>query len=170
MTTRGVVRDWHDDEGWGVIDSPQTPGGCWVHVSAVAVLGEPRPGLEVAFTWERAEQDGHHYRALRAWPWGGEPAQRPGVSVFDDRSGAYTSSLTLTYDDPVAAAAAGAPPAGTTHWPPPPTALLGTVTVAVYELAAGRNEVRIESAGTLDEQLVDLAVAELQRVRRQLPD
>lgn len=25
--TVGTVRTWHDEEGWGVIDSPETPGG-----------------------------------------------------------------------------------------------------------------------------------------------
>ncbi len=24
----GTVRKWQEDEGWGVIDSPHTPGGC----------------------------------------------------------------------------------------------------------------------------------------------
>jgi hypothetical protein len=27
--TSGVVREWHDDEGWGVLESTETPGGCW---------------------------------------------------------------------------------------------------------------------------------------------
>jgi hypothetical protein len=27
MVSRGVVREWNDDEGFGVIDSPETPGG-----------------------------------------------------------------------------------------------------------------------------------------------
>ena len=39
MTTVGTVRRWHDEEGWGVIDSPDTPGGCWAHYSNVAVTG-----------------------------------------------------------------------------------------------------------------------------------
>ncbi|WP_337060245.1 hypothetical protein [Kineococcus sp. G2] len=171
MTTRGVVRDWHDEEGWGVIDSPQTPGGCWAHCSAAMTTQDGlRPGQDVAFTCEQGEQDGYHYRAQRAWPWGQDPAQRPGTTVFNDRSGAFTSSLTLTYDDPAAAEAAGAPPAGTTHWPPPATPVLGTVTITVFERAPGRNEVRIDTRGTLNEQLVDAAIAELQQVRQQLPD
>ncbi|MGI8701473.1 MAG: hypothetical protein ACR2JU_09765 [Nocardioidaceae bacterium] len=28
MTSRATVRTWHDDEGWGVLDLPETPGGC----------------------------------------------------------------------------------------------------------------------------------------------
>ena len=31
----GVVRFWHDDEGWGVLDCPSTPGGCWTHFSVI---------------------------------------------------------------------------------------------------------------------------------------
>ncbi|WP_432489589.1 cold-shock protein [Kineococcus sp. SYSU DK018] len=171
MSARGVVRDWNDEEGWGVIDSPHTPGGCWVHSStAMTTQDGLRPGQDVAFTYEQGEQDGYDYRALRAWPWDEEPAQRPGTTVFNDRSGAFTSSLILTYDDPATAEAAGAPPAGTTHWPPPPAPVLGTVTVTVFETAPGHNEVRIHSSGTLNEQLVDAAIAELQHVRRQLPD
>lgn len=172
MDARGVVRDWNDEEGWGVIDSPQTPGGCWVHCFAVAVATQDglRRGQDVAFTYEQVDQDGFHYRAARAWPWEEQPAQRPGTAVFNDRSGAHTSSLTLTYDDPAAAEDAGAPPAGTTHWPPPPAPVLGTVTVTVFDVAPGRNEVRIDSGGTLNEHLVDAAIAELQQVRRQLPD
>ncbi|WP_157571633.1 hypothetical protein [Nocardioides alkalitolerans] len=30
-TTSGVVRAWYDDHGWGVLGSPDTPGGCWAH-------------------------------------------------------------------------------------------------------------------------------------------
>ena len=36
MSSRGVVRDWHQGEGWGVIDSSETPGGGWVHHSLAA--------------------------------------------------------------------------------------------------------------------------------------
>jgi CspA family cold shock protein len=25
----GVVRTWSDEEGWGVVDCPSTPGGCY---------------------------------------------------------------------------------------------------------------------------------------------
>jgi len=33
------VREFYPDEGWGVIDGPDVPGGCWVHFSAIAVAG-----------------------------------------------------------------------------------------------------------------------------------
>lgn len=28
MVSHGDVREWNEDEGFGVIDSPDTPGGC----------------------------------------------------------------------------------------------------------------------------------------------
>jgi CspA family cold shock protein len=30
-----TVREWHDDLGWGVLDSPETPSGCWTHFSVI---------------------------------------------------------------------------------------------------------------------------------------
>lgn len=72
-----TVREWHDDLGWGVLDSPETPGGCWTHFS---VIGSPYVGTadcaevseyksllmgeEVEFEWEAPGQDGFAYRAV----------------------------------------------------------------------------------------------------------
>lgn len=39
MASVGTVGSWSDAEGWGVIESPETPGGCWAHFSVVAVTG-----------------------------------------------------------------------------------------------------------------------------------
>lgn len=41
MTTQGTVRVWRDDQGLGcrVIDTDQTPGGCWTHFSSVHMSG-----------------------------------------------------------------------------------------------------------------------------------
>ena len=54
MATLGTVRDWTDDEGWGVIDSSATPGGCWTHFSHLAVPGYRtlRAGQVVEMEWE----------------------------------------------------------------------------------------------------------------------
>ncbi|OUS94501.1 hypothetical protein CA951_18015 [Rhodococcus sp. NCIMB 12038] len=58
MSTRGVVREWNDHDLFGVIDSPETPGGCWVIWSTVAVRHpetgkrELIVGQEVDFDWE----------------------------------------------------------------------------------------------------------------------
>ena len=60
MAVEAIVRQWHPDEGWGVLDSPQTPGGCWAHFGAVAVDGYPEliPGQAVTLEWEAFGQDG----------------------------------------------------------------------------------------------------------------
>jgi cold shock CspA family protein len=44
MASVGIVRFWHRDEGWGVIDSPDTPGGCWAHFSHLWNDRVPEPG------------------------------------------------------------------------------------------------------------------------------
>lgn len=98
MTTMGTVREWFDQEGWGVIDSPDTPGGCWTHFSNVAVSGYTGldPGQSVALEWEMAEQDGFSYRAVRTWPADEQP-----VSDHVDEAGssdAYRSTLRITFD------------------------------------------------------------------------
>ncbi|MEU5211123.1 cold shock domain-containing protein [Streptomyces sp. NPDC020742] len=62
-----TVREWHDDEGWGVIDCPETPGGCWAHFSVIRMTGFRGlvPGQRVDLTWEAPgfPQDGYDYRA-----------------------------------------------------------------------------------------------------------
>jgi cold shock protein len=102
MTSIGSVRSYDADEGWGVIDGPDVPGGCWVHFSAVAGPGyrELTAGQPVSFRAEAADQDGFAYRAVRVWTGDPEPAGEPGTA---DPSGAYQGSLTLTFDPPGAA-------------------------------------------------------------------
>ena len=57
MTIHGEVRCWNDEEGWGVIDSAATPGGCWTHFSDLAVPGfrTLRPGQPVELEYEPAD-------------------------------------------------------------------------------------------------------------------
>ncbi len=71
----GTVREWHVQEGWAVIDSPQTPGGSWTHFSHVRVAGylALRPGQVVNLDWEHADQDGCNCCTTRAWPMDTEP-------------------------------------------------------------------------------------------------
>jgi CspA family cold shock protein len=61
------VREWNDGEGWGVLDSSETPGGCWVHFSVVEMSGfhSLSVGQKVSVEWESGEQDGFQYRAIR---------------------------------------------------------------------------------------------------------
>lgn len=97
MQTRGIVRTW-SEEGWGVVDAPHAPGGCWVHWSHVLMTGyrQLTPGQAVEIDYEEADQDGFAYRAVRVWPAGQLPVDE---ASRDDRSGAYTSTLTVEYDE-----------------------------------------------------------------------
>ncbi|MCW2765284.1 MAG: hypothetical protein JWO11_1243 [Nocardioides sp.] len=52
MAATGRVRSWNAEEGWGVIDCDETPGGCWFHFSAI----------ESPATY-RGPSDGEAYRA-----------------------------------------------------------------------------------------------------------
>jgi cold shock protein len=96
VTTEGVVRVWHDDEGWGVLDSPMTPGGCWAHFSHVLVPGYRRlaAGQLVTFGFEAAQQDGYSFCATEAWPADSEPLR---VEPETGPSAAYRSTLTITW-------------------------------------------------------------------------
>ena len=60
-----VVRTWFEEEGWGVLDSPSTPGGCWTHFSVIDAEGYRAltPGAKVQLRWEHPGQDGYDYRA-----------------------------------------------------------------------------------------------------------
>ena len=99
MTSVGTVRLWHADEGWGVIDSPATPGGCWTHYSAVLVPGYRtlQAGAAVTFTFDVAEQDGYPFRAVEGWA--GDPSPVTSADEVAGTSSAYRSELTLTFDD-----------------------------------------------------------------------
>jgi cold shock protein len=70
MESQGVVREWHDEDGWGVLDSEATPGGCWAHFSAVLVDG---------------------YRSLRA--------QGAAEGAAEHGSTGMRSTSWITYDD-----------------------------------------------------------------------
>lgn len=64
MRVQGVVRQWDEDEGWGVIDSEATPGGCWAHYSSVNVPGYKKLAVGTSVTFAVASgQDGFTYRA-----------------------------------------------------------------------------------------------------------
>ncbi|MEG3630970.1 cold shock domain-containing protein [Streptomyces poriticola] len=67
-----TVREWREDEGRGVLDRPETPGGCWAHFSHVETDGFRAlvPGRQVDLVWEAPgfRQDGFDYRAVRITP------------------------------------------------------------------------------------------------------
>lgn len=100
MTSAGTVREWHHDEGWGIIDSPDTPNGARAEWSVVLVKGVMaadgdittlgiRPGTNVRFEWARTDpsiEDFDHY-VTAVWPADGDaPANLP-------PRGPYTSWL-----------------------------------------------------------------------------
>ena len=97
MASIGTVRTWSDEEGWGVIDSDETPGGCWAHYSHLLVTGYRtlRGGQLVEFRVEVAAQDGYAYRATGMWPAGETPVR----TEPSDPSSAYRSSLTISFDE-----------------------------------------------------------------------
>lgn len=96
MSAHGTVRSWDDEEGWGIIDSVQTPGGCWAHFTAVAVEGYRKlsPGQQVVLEWEAADQDGFSFRATKAWPAGQEPVG----AAPQDPGATYSSTLTIRFN------------------------------------------------------------------------
>ncbi|MGI8682148.1 MAG: cold-shock protein [Mycobacteriales bacterium] len=66
----GSVRLWKTEDGWGVIDSPGTPGGCWAHFSVVAMEGYRTlvVGQRVRFVAQSPGQDGYAFRATEVIP------------------------------------------------------------------------------------------------------
>jgi CspA family cold shock protein len=72
--TPATVEWWSDEEGWGALAaSAETPGGVFVHFSAVQMEGYKslRPGEKVEARIEgplRFEQDGYRFRATSVWP------------------------------------------------------------------------------------------------------
>jgi cold shock protein len=97
MASTGSVRRFDVDEGWGVIDGPDVPGGCWVHFSAIAGVGyrQLSAGQRVSFRAEAASQDGFAFRALKVWIDEVEPAAPIREQGW---SAAYHSRLIPTAD------------------------------------------------------------------------
>ncbi|GLF95889.1 S1 domain-containing protein [Streptomyces yaizuensis] len=67
-----VVREWRDEEGWGVLDCPETPGGCWGHYSDIQMAGfrTLAAGQRVELRWEAPgfRQDGYAFRSTSITP------------------------------------------------------------------------------------------------------
>ena len=99
VRTEGTVRFFDAEQGFGVIDTSLTPGGCWVHFSAIQLPGYRTlaAGEGVVLDVVVADQDGYGFRAVAVWPGGVEPETRPEPGA--DTSGAYRSRLVVTADD-----------------------------------------------------------------------
>lgn len=67
-TATGTVRLWMDDDGWGVIDLPELPGGCWAEASVVEGLDGTsglRAGQTVDVDWTTPGSAGYDAKAVR---------------------------------------------------------------------------------------------------------
>ena len=69
-----TVRVWHQDEGWGILDSPETPGGCWTHFSCIDMPGYKSltEGQAVELDWEvpaGGDYEGYRFFASRVKPY-----------------------------------------------------------------------------------------------------
>ena len=95
MDAYGTVSEWHDAEGWGVIDAVGTPGPCWTHFSAVVADGYRAlvVGQRVRLDWQAPGQDGYSCRAVRVWLDDSSPGRAPD----DGPDAAYRSSLNLDF-------------------------------------------------------------------------
>src|SRR3954468_16290482 len=96
--TIGRVRPSLEGEGGGVgvIDSSETPGGCWAHFSAVLVAGYQslEPGQDVELAFERPGQEGFSFRAVEVWPVGETPVRSPPEAAGP----AYGSILSISVE------------------------------------------------------------------------
>lgn len=65
-----TVREWHDDDGWGVVVGASFEEACWVHYSAIEMEGFHRLliGQHVYVEAERFPQDGFSLRAIHVKP------------------------------------------------------------------------------------------------------
>jgi CspA family cold shock protein len=67
-TVLATVREWHAEEGWGVLDAPGCPGGAWVHLSVITGGDGGRtldPGEWVRADITPVKRSGFDFRAQR---------------------------------------------------------------------------------------------------------
>ena len=73
-TTLGTVVRWDEARGGAVIESPETPGGCWADASVVVHStsggGALRAGQVVELEWTDVAAGGLPFSALRVAPRG----------------------------------------------------------------------------------------------------
>ena len=99
-TVTGRVLRWRPEDGWGVLESDELDGLVFAHYSAIHDQPGWRglePGRRVRFSWEQPGQDGCEYTAVAVFTT--ESGTRIGPPPAT-ASGAYTSSLTIEFDQP----------------------------------------------------------------------
>lgn len=79
--TVGVVRNWAEERGWGVLESEETPGGCCAGFGMIEEQGYRAltPGERVSFAWTPRPQHlaltlTYPFRAVRVLRDGGRAA------------------------------------------------------------------------------------------------
>lgn len=101
---RSTVQEWHADQGWGVVAGDDLPSPCFVHFSVIDAPGfrELRVGDVVLVDYEEtiATQDGYRLRATAVQPVESARTDEKQRDDDADTSGAYSSSLTIEFDDP----------------------------------------------------------------------
>lgn len=70
---QATVKQWNDDEGWGVLTSAEVSGDIWAHFSAVEAGGFRTLNVGGTVSAEVVDlgspiQDGYRYRAERVVP------------------------------------------------------------------------------------------------------
>ncbi|WP_224274644.1 cold-shock protein [Streptomyces sp. LS1784] len=93
----GSVREWHPEEGWGVLVTSAIPEPVWAHFSCIAADGyrELTEGQVVRFSVEQASQDSFNWRAVRVELPGQGPTER---GTGQDGGPGYVSELDITFD------------------------------------------------------------------------
>ena len=94
----GIVKEWNSAEGWGVIDSPNAPGGCRAHQSHVDMEGfrELHAGQVVELLFDDRGQDGCPFRAIQVVVPGVPSSPTFGTAL---RSDAYRSRAVIRWDE-----------------------------------------------------------------------
>lgn len=101
----GVAQEWFDEPGWGRLSSPDLDGLAFAHYSEIksqAGFRSLAPGTGVTFRAGAGEQDGCQFLALDIVEIGKEARAEPQseVAANDGTPGAYSSSLSIAWDDP----------------------------------------------------------------------
>ncbi len=107
VTTVGKVRQWLDEEGWGVIDSPDTLGRCWAHYSSVAVPGYKGSILASRSRWSGKWSSRTAFPTARCAP--GLPVSSRSLTTLTRmaRRTRTAAPLRITYDDGPASPSTG---------------------------------------------------------------